>query len=88
MKKLRYYTEDTAEWNNIYTDFGDEFPGLLCTYIMQTGGNPIADVEQEEIEDIQRVLDEFDGDGYEWEPCDEEDYEYVREWARIWGVDC
>lgn len=81
MKKI--IISNGIENENIYFDFGSDFPQLGCEYIEQTCGNAITDVdaESEEIDRVEALIESS-----QHEECDDGDYEYVRSLVEAWGL--
>lgn len=89
MKKTLF---EKSEAGNCYLYVGIE--ELYGGWMLETGGDPVTlnDLEdaihdapecEEEIEEINRVI--ADPRTY-WEPCEEEDIEYIKDWLEAWGI--
>ena len=90
MKKTLF---ENSECGNFYLYVGIE--AVYGEFILETGGNPITlnDLEEDVadgiaecgklIETINNVI--ADPNTY-WEPCDEDDEEYVSDWLNAWGI--
>ena len=84
MKKFYIHNETTAENNAVYFDFGNsKFADILdITYIMETGGNPITDNEDDALtlDDLKnQAISEIMGTG-------EDDEEYITGLCEAWGL--
>lgn len=63
-------------------------------WMMTTEGDPITAYDLEEAvadnpemeDDIDRIYQMIGGPCLEWEECSDEDYKYVEEWLKIWGI--
>ena len=78
MKKI-YYELEPGEWCEIYTELPECFG---CDWIVaEELPYTSEDCESEDIESIEKMIE----NGHT-EECTEKDYEYVMEWAEIWGI--
>lgn len=85
MKKTAIYTDPERFW--LYYNIDSVSGG----YILETGGDPtclgeLEDAQNDEADALIESISEIINDPRTpWEPCTEEDEEYVNDWLRIWG---
>ena len=69
------------------------FAGISSVYgefILETNGDPacLDELENSDSYDLIELINSIINDtDTVWEPCDEEDEQYIAEWLEIWGID-
>lgn len=85
MKKFYMYpNEETLERNAVYFDFeNSKFADILgVTYICETGGNPVTDME-DDAHSFEELLEQAETEIMD---TDADDEEYITEQCEAWGL--